>query len=160
VNSTLPVPVALLSGLTAEQKEAVGRWWVNVPPHLQDELRSHWEAEADTCAFSQVPGVDGLEWKDVPIAIGARFLPKDGDDDEADGWNVDFYEYLVNNPELAIHVNNITYHICRSHPAARAALAKGLIPASFDCPLANADCPMKKLLAVAPGRSLSLFGII
>lgn len=50
-----------------------------------------------------------------------------------------------------------SFHLCRSHAAARAVIAAGRVPHDFACPLADASCPMRALLAEAPGKSLRMF---
>lgn len=66
----------------------------------------------------------------------------------------DFYEYLVNH-ELCFYGGR-TFHICSAHAEARAVVAAGRIPASFPCPRASTDCPMRKLLDEAPGCDVRL----
>jgi hypothetical protein len=68
--------------------------------------------------------------------------------------NVDYYEYLVNH-EISLE-DGRRFHVCSAHPRARAALACGEIPANFECPFAKDGCPMRALLACAPGSAVVL----
>jgi hypothetical protein len=84
---------------------------------------------------------------------------RDGQRDEDCGgelgdFPIDFYEYLVNH-EISLS-DTRSYHVCTQHEAAAAVVRAGLIPAAFACPLGRADCPMRRVLAVEPGRSLRL----
>lgn len=151
------LPFSLIANLTPTQQQAAHTWWLGLPKAIQEELAAYWDQRADSCAFAHVCEENEKEWQELPIAIGAHFFPKDEPDSEDGNWNRDFYEYLVNHPELAIHVVNVRHHICRAHPLARAALRQGRIPADFACPLAQTNCPMRELLASAPGKSLQLF---
>jgi hypothetical protein len=46
------------------------------------------------------------------------------------------------------------HHVCVAHPAARDAVRRGHLHASFQCPLANAACPMRAILDEEPGRDV------
>lgn len=152
-----PLPETLLASLSTDERIAVQAWWAGLPAPAQQELALSWDARAATCGFSLVDDGAGAQWQEMPIQIGARFLPADEQDDGED-WNVDFYEYLINNPELGIHFNGRTFHICTAHPAARVVLRVGAIPAAFKCPLAEVTCPMHRLLRKQPGMRVVLHG--
>ncbi len=68
---------------------------------------------------------------------------------EAELPNVDLYEYLVGH-ELFL-VDPPGFHICTAHAAARDAIAGELRP-DFRCPVGRGDCPLRNLLALAPGK--------
>jgi flagellar motor switch/type III secretory pathway protein FliN len=79
-------------------------------------------------------------------------------DEDASGaeeaFPIDFYEYLVNH-EITLD-DGPKYHICTQHEAAESVVRAGTIPATFSCPLGRSSCPMRRLLAIDPGRSLRL----
>jgi hypothetical protein len=156
--STRDLPEGLVASLPDDERAAVRVWWAQLPPQAQRELAAHWDSRAQSCGHSWVD--DGVEprWEEMPILVGARFLPIEEQDDPGDTWNADFYEYLVNNPELAIHFNGRFFHICRAHPVARTMLKVGVIPAAFRCPQETRECPMEKLVRQQPGLSIVLFG--
>jgi hypothetical protein len=49
-----------------------------------------------------------------------------------------------------------TFHICSAHEDATAVVLEGRIPATFRCPWAKAECPMRVLLQEAPGCDVRL----
>lgn len=84
-----------------------------------------------------------------PRGIMARFVEaEEADEHLADGMR-DRYEYLVAH-EIFL-VDAPSFHICSVHPSARATVAKRRLAAGFRCPLAEAACPMRDLLAQSPG---------
>lgn len=152
-------PPQLLLGLNPQQQQEVAAWWQSVPLDMQAELAIFWDRQADSCVFSYVSEEADSQWQELPILIGARFLPKDEIEEPDASWNIDLYEYLINHPELAIHHLNRTFHICSAHPQARAAVAKGVISSNYVCPLAHDDCPMNNLLALSQGRGIAFFSL-
>jgi hypothetical protein len=112
----------------------------------QAEVRRWWgELGADE---RRALGASGRDSASVVV----RFAPPDEAAD--DGEVNDFYEYLVNH-EVYLEDGRAA-HICSAHPAARAVLAAGRIPAGFRCPRADASCPMRALLERAPGCEVRL----
>lgn len=130
------------------------------------------DPRADACSYHRAPRQDGSSaWYGVNIRVRGRFVDatqegaqgpeadrderRDADYGGGQGASfVDFYEYLVNH-EISLS-DTRTYHICTRHEAAAEVVRAGMIPATFACPLGRADCPMRRLLAVEPGRSLRL----
>ena len=93
----------------------------------------------------------------VAVGVRGRFQREDEisrKDEAEDAFPKDLYEYFVNH-EISL-AEERQYHVCTAHEAARAALRAGVIPAGFACPLERAECPMRGVLALAPGRSLHL----
>jgi hypothetical protein len=120
-------PAALMKGIPAAARDEVGFWWRRLPATERAALAPRRE----------------------PPRIIVRFVEHEESDDA-----VDFYEYLVNH-EVFLE-DGRPFHICSAHPLARAAIARGVIPADFRCPLDRATCPMRALLAHAPGRHARL----
>jgi hypothetical protein len=153
---TLPLP--LLTRLSAENAVPVAAWWDALSEADRSELLTLWDRRGNDCRFSlEIDGGDPPVWHRLPL-VDAVFT------DEAepgDDWVPEWTDHLLSNPEVwvwAAHrvVVMRTFHICTAHPAARAVLRAGFIPAAFACPLASAECPMRKLLKLAPGRSIRL----
>ena len=120
---------------------AVDQWWSGLTEPARDDVLQLW---GNAC-----------ENGPCHVKVSAVFI----DDEERpqtgqDLWHDDFYEYLVNHEEYLLRVPGP--HVCTAQPAAEAAVRAGFIPASFTCPIANSDCLMHKLLARAPGQSVSL----
>ncbi|HVJ21155.1 MAG TPA: hypothetical protein VM686_37345 [Polyangiaceae bacterium] len=127
------VPAMLTRGLSAPQRQEFDQWWNTL-------------ATPDRYALRQHPGR-------APAGVIARFVDAERPDDDGNE-NVDFYEYLVNH-ELSLE-DGRTFHICSRHPAARALLARGWIPADFQCPREEAACPMRALLKAGNGSNVRL----
>ena len=152
------LPEDLVASLPGDERAAVHAWWAQLPQQAKQELAVHWDARAASCSHSWIDEGGEARWEEMPILVGVRFLPPDEQDDPDDAWNVDFYEYLINNPELGFLHNGRTFHICRTHPVARTVLKAGVIPAEFRCPMAGRECPMQNLLQQRAGSRVVLFG--
>ena len=141
--NTLPLNLSVDATATA--------WW----DALSDTDRSELTALCD-------PRHDdffGADADDPPTVRGGRFVPHD-DAWGLEEWGPDWFDHLLAHPEVVQAMVPRTFHICTRHPAARAALAAGHIPDDFTCPFASSDCPMRRLLAASPGRSLLLAGTV
>jgi hypothetical protein len=121
---------ASLPRLSPARADEVTQWWRRLAPNERRALR----ADAGR----------------PPPRVVVRFVEAGHADDDPDA-STDFYEHLVNH-EIVID-DGPRYHICTAHPAARAAVAAGRIPAAFRCPRGRSDsaCPMRGLLDRAPG---------
>jgi hypothetical protein len=119
--------------LSKKQRDEVGRWWSGL-------------AQADRRALSHDPAR-------APVGVLARFVEAGAADDDWED-SIDFYEYLVNH-ELYLEDGRI-FHICSAHPEARALVAREVVPAGFECPRADAACPMRGLRTLAAGRDVRL----
>ncbi len=90
-----------------------------------------------------------LSYVRAPRRVFVRFVePGATADDDAP----DFYEHLVNH-EVFLD-DGTPRHICSAAGHARDAIRAGVVRASFRCPLAAEGCPMRALLAEAPGRDV------
>jgi len=132
-------PATLTNRLSVAQTDDVSRWWLGLPPAERRGVRRLLDQEAARS----------------PVRLVGRFVDARQRYEGVEEASVtDFYEYLVNH-ELTLD-DGRTYHICFAHREARRALAAGEIRASFRCPLARTDCPMRAVLDRAPGRDLCL----
>lgn len=135
-------------------------WWDTLSEADRSELLVLWSRRGNDCRFSRTAdGDDPPAWHRLPI-VTAEFTD---DDQPGDDWVPDWIDHLLSNPEEVwvwpTHRVIVfrTFHTgCTAHPAARAVLRTGFIPHDFACPLASADCPMRKLLDREPGRSVRL----
>ena len=84
-----------------------------------------------------------------PPGIMGRFVEAGAHDEHAADGLRDHYEYFVAHEVFL--VDRPAFHICSIHAAARATVVKRHLAATFRCPLADARCPMRALLAQAPG---------
>lgn len=128
----------------AAERADLDDWWRRLVLADRRALNRSWEIDAGHDADGRAGWV-GLDF--VPA------LRRDAEADarDADDAARDFHEYVDNHPELVHHVPVRTFHICRAHPAARDVVRRGHLPADFACPLQHASCPMRALLARAPG---------
>lgn len=126
-------PAMLTKGLSTPQQQEFDQWWKTLGASDRYSLRQH--------AGRPPAGV-------VARFVDAERLAEDGDE------NVDFYEYLVNH-ELWLE-DGRGFRICSAHPEARALLRRGRIPATFECPRATTECPMRALLDAANGLNVRL----
>lgn len=149
------LPLQFLTGLSVAEAQAAQVWWTNLTAATQGEIVDLWDRRRDECFF----GVNRDEaGNKVPFVIGGRFIPHD-DAWRMDEWFQSHFEYLLNHTESAPYVVRTFHFGCTQHPAARACLAAGFIPADFQCPLRSQDCPMRKLLNLTPGQSLQTISI-
>jgi hypothetical protein len=123
-------PGKLTRRLSKRQIQTVTTWWQSLTPRERASLREHRSA----------------------LEVVARFEePGERDDGEIPD---DFYEYLVAHEVSLFPLR--TFHICSAHEEASAVVLEGRIPATFHCPWAKAECPMRVLLAEAPGKDVHL----
>src|SRR5262249_10852606 len=130
----------------------------DLPGTARSEVISLCDKRLDFCFF--IPHQDAAEelrGDPLPNVIGGRFVPSDEEAGWAE-WRAEYFEYLLNHPEVVFREPQVvrTFHICTRHEIARATLAAGRIPADFVCPLGLQDCPMRKLLSIAPGQAVQL----
>jgi len=132
-------PLATLTKkLSCEEKEAAACWWRTLTVEERRSLRN-----------TPLP----------PETIG-RFVEPGGDEDAPDDALEpdDYYEYVVAH-EIVLWPER-TFHICSAHIAARRVIAQERIPASFACPFAKEECPMRVLLDQQPGFDVELSQIV
>jgi len=69
-------------------------------------------------------------------------------------WTDDLREYVQTREGLVFHLEDRTFHICRSHPLARTVIETGVSAANFECP--RAECPFAAASRCAGGRAVQL----
>jgi hypothetical protein len=150
------IPQQLLTGLSGKQARAVRRFWRGLDGAVQAELDLLYDERVESSGYLNkgAPG-EGAGWQKLAVRTEGRLVTHEDSEPKDTFPNIDFYEYLVNHE---IYLNDLvgTFHICSAHEQARAVLRAGFIPASFSCPFAKIDCPMRSLLGVAPGCSIAL----
>lgn len=148
-------PLPLLSRLTPADTTPVQAWWDMLAESDRRELLTLWSRRGNDCRFSRTSDGDAAPvWHRLPL-VEAVFTD---DDQPGDDWRPEWFDHLLSNIDLweRVAVRPRTFHFCTAHPVARAMLRAGFIPADFVCPLASAECPMRKLLDQQPGRSVRL----
>ncbi len=148
------LPDDLLERLDPADREKTLGWWDSLSPAAQREFCRTWDARAEDTALHGVC-VDGeIEWHPIPIELRAELV--DEDEREQSEGRRDLLEYICGHAEVHFFLTERTFHICRSHAAARAAIGAGLLPRAFVCPLADTSCPIRAVLDRFPGRSIRL----
>jgi hypothetical protein len=145
------IPARLLNRLSPGDAELIADWWAGLADSDRTEVVALCDARLEECFFG-VPPADQEEV--IPVVIGGRFVPGDDAAGWAE-WHAELFDHLLCHPDLVFLVPPVDrkFHIgCTRHEAARAALAAGSVPADFRCPLDEEDCPMRRLLNLAPNH--------
>ncbi len=125
------IPFDLVKRLSGAEADEARAWWETLSPEEQRAVR----------------GAAGRE------RLLARFVEPDSmvelEEDIAD-----INEYREQNGLIWWEGRAKLKFICVAHPAALEAVRCGHFPASFRCPLANVECPMRALLDEEPGRDV------
>lgn len=151
VGREVPLPVVLEKGLGDDEKQRLREWWAGLRPQAQARV----VALCRPLQAGEASPVGALT-----IALEARFVDTEKADeeevrrDEERAAVLGLFEYVANNPELRWQIRGPTFHICRAHPKARQAVARGLLRADFRCPYQRGSCPMRAALDQQPGRSI------
>ena len=147
------LPTQFEDAVPPAERADVQHWWQSLSEDTQreliDSLDSHW----DHSRFIKAGKRGSTRWRRIPVRLQARFV--DAVDDEPTVWHSDFYDYLVNHEIYHVDLERMV-HICTRHPLAAAAVRAGRISSQFQCPLADGNCPLRRLLAEADGRSIRL----
>ena len=135
------IPELFRDALQSSSILNVDDWWGNLDDAARREAVSFWESVAS-------PYIVGFHIEAYP--------EEDTEDEESKAgyWHNDFYEYLINH-EVRWFEEPI-YHICHRTSCAETAIRRGVIPSSFDCPIGDRDCLMKKILDRAGGKGVRL----
>jgi hypothetical protein len=143
------LPADLLAALPLGAGPVAQNWWASLTEADRRLVAGLWDERREVKFFTPQPDDAGRvdSWEQVPGVIGGRFVPPD----DARGlgeWGPGYFEHLLQHPELVIvwEPEQRTFHIgCTRHPAARACLESGHVPADFVCPLGSESCPLLAL---------------
>ena len=151
------IPATLHAPSAPSDNTGVARWWAGLSDKQCGECVGLWDPRHDFCTHALTAEDDGQPaWRKLPLVVG-RFTDPD-DSSDGDDWRPDHFEHLLSHPEIwPLEADPWQVGgVCTRHEAARAALRAGHILAGFVCPLAATDCPMRRLLALLPGRDVRL----
>jgi hypothetical protein len=149
------LPPALTHALAPADRTLADRWWSALDDTARHAVRALTDRRLDTIALAPIEG----EWHELSIELRGRVVdPEDARED--DTWCDDLIEYINGHPEVAFHLEERRFHICRAHRAARDVISTGRVPARFTCPAANDRCPFKEASSLASGRPLVLTAIL
>lgn len=144
-----------LDGRSPSETGAIKAWWDSLSAEARAEVSFVCDERQDGSFFGPIPDDQSGP---VPGVVVGWFVPHD-DAWGLEDWGPDFFEYMLGHPEQypIWEPTSRTFHIgCTAHPAARACLAAGRIPADFRCPAGSPGCPIRRLLATASDRSIRL----
>lgn len=150
-----PIPDQLLRDLADEDRTKTLGWWETLHPDAQLEFTQCWDQRNDDTALHGISRDGRIEWHPLPIELHGRIVDDDHRIDDGLARR-QLLEYINGHEEIQFFLTMRTFHICRSHPGARACLRSGVIPKDFHCEQHHPDCPMRAVLAHANGRSVEL----
>jgi hypothetical protein len=155
------VPVSILASVPDDARPAVQQWWASLAEPQRQQTAELWDGRREACFFEPQRDEAGHvdDWKQVPAVEGGRFVPHD-DSVRLEEWLEDWQEYVLGHEEVVLlpHVVVVfrTFHICQGEPAAQAVVAARRLPADFQCPVNSRECPMHRVQALVPKRTLYL----
>ncbi len=120
--------------------DVVDNWWMDLDEPARRDVIQLWREAALL--------------HPVVACVEARFRDEMESEANPELWHDDFYEYLVNHEIYLLEEHE--HHICTQHSAARAEVKAGAISSRFECPFFDVGCPMRKILALSPGKSVNL----
>jgi hypothetical protein len=152
-------PAALLAGQSEAERQRTAVWWRTIDAESQAEFLQAFDSRADRTDFYGLVEDGKIRWHELPIELRGA-LSDDENDVEHRQFKQQLLEYISKHEDVQFFLVDRKLHICRAHPAARAAIQSGVIPAAFVCPLADADCPMRHIIDHCGGRSVRLSPVV
>lgn len=142
------LPAELLAALPTAGVSAANQWWASLSESDRSQVGTLWDTRLEVCFFTPQADDAGCvdPWERVPTVQGGRFVPSD--DDGRQEWMPEYFEHLLQHPELVLVYEPIrrTFYIgCTQHRDARECLAAGEVPAEFICPVDSTSCPLARL---------------
>ena len=141
------VPVRLRIHLSPVEEPAIEMWWKELEGELQEELIQMYNEN---------------EGEEVWVELTARAIGEEPVQPVDEVW-VDqvhgLYEFLANK-NIGPWDTVRTFHIggiCSAHPKAQQIIRKGELKGDFSCPLADCECPMKRIQSFFPGQGVKFF---
>lgn len=129
----------------------LARWLTHLSADARAEVAALFDERLDDVALARMD--DGHAFAELPIVLAGTLV--DTDEEGGPGtWHQDFYEYAAD--QKYVFIGERKFHICSREASARAALCRGVIPATFACSAKNPHCPMRRILAAFPGCSVEL----
>ena len=134
-----PIPDQLLRTFADVDRAAITAWWATLSEAHRVEVARLCDRRADSCFFGVV--ADESELPEVE-----RGLCEEDDVRPVGEWQPDYFEYLLNHPELVLIWDETarTFHVgCTAHVEAQACWQRRSVPCDFRCPFARNDCLMR-----------------
>jgi hypothetical protein len=143
--TTPTLPEAFLEKCTPRERSEVESWWHTLSEHNRLEVHVLLDRRNGRRAFVYADDEQGQRnWHELPI--GDDDLPFDDPQAYERQWRVDYFQHLLDHPELVISPDAVvrTFHICVDHAAARRVAANGRLTCDFRCPVADQACPIRR----------------
>ena len=121
-------PSALTDEATTTEREKVDQWWLELSSEVQIEIAGLWDSRRDDASLAAESTRAQTQWHELPIQLRGRLVDEETRREDR-MLKQQLFDYIVNHEEVTFFLEERTYHICRAHPAARAAVAQH----SFDC---------------------------
>ncbi|MCE9526155.1 MAG: hypothetical protein K8R36_08890 [Planctomycetales bacterium] len=138
------LPYGFLDKCTDAERSDIETWWQSLHNDSQSDVRVLLDRRNDSRAYIYADDESGRrDWHVLPI--GDDDLPFDDPEEYEREWQADYFQHLLDHPELAISPDAVvrTFHICTAHPAARRVAVDGELTSDFQCPVHDDDCPIR-----------------
>lgn len=138
------LPETFLDKCTDAERSDIESWWQSLNDDSQSDVRILLDRRNDSRAYIYAGDDSGeRDWHILPI--GDDDLPFDDPQEYEREWQLDYFQHLLDHPELVLSRDAVirTFHICTAHPAARRVATDGQLTCDFQCPVNDADCPIR-----------------
>ncbi|MFV8752779.1 hypothetical protein ACNOYE_19720 [Nannocystaceae bacterium ST9] len=154
----ITIPAELVEGLPPGQHDKARAWWESLTPGAQTEFGRLWDSRSEDTALHGITREGEIEWHELPIELRGEIVDEQDLADQADEAQAhqDLLEYICGHEEIHFFLTERSFHLCRAHARAREVVRAGWLPSGFECPLADANCPMRRVLVASAGKSLRL----
>jgi hypothetical protein len=143
-----PLPLDFLEKCTAAERHQVLQWWESLSGESQGDVRVLLDRRQESIAYVYAKSESGeLSWHTIPFIDDE--LPIDDDAENENEWQLDYFQHLLDHPELVI-ANDVvvrTFHICTQHLSAINVVKTCSIDHLFQCSDGNVNCPIARFAA-------------
>lgn len=139
------LPDTFLEKCTEQERADVESWWRSLNDSSRSDVGVLLDRRNDSRAYIYADDESGNRaWHVLPI--GDDVLPFDDPREYEREWQLDYFQHLLDHPELVISQDAVvsTFHICVAHPEARRVATDGRLTCEFQCPVNDDDdCPIR-----------------
>ncbi|MEM1414024.1 MAG: hypothetical protein AAGH15_03950 [Myxococcota bacterium] len=128
------------------------RWWLGLPDEERSALLEAWDARREDIAWTSA----GRRWEPLPIRVQGRTDIDPLLGPERRLMQRQLLEFINGHEEVRFFFRDVKFIVCRAHSPARRALAEGVMPAGFRCPVRGEACPMRAISAAAGERAVHI----
>jgi hypothetical protein len=149
------LPEDFLVKCTPTEREQVLAWWDSLSGNSQSDVRVLLDRRHDSLAYVYGRNDTGeLAWHTIPFVDDE--LPIEDDTANENEWQLDYFQHLLDHPELSIENDVVvrTFHICTQHHSAILARKTGSLDQSFRCSDGNSNCPIARFVSTVESGKL------